>query len=307
MEKSDQADHPEIITLDLMFRGIPGAIASYLIPHERGAVLIESGPGSTIPVMQAQLADLGYKPGDISDILLTHIHLDHSGAAGWFAQQGVRIHVHPIGARHMLNPEKLLASAARIYGDQMDLLWGEFKPVPASHLVVHQDGETINIEGLSFSILDTPGHASHHFAYLMDGACFSGDIGGVRMFGLRHLRLPMPPPEFDPHLWRDSLNKLRQEKINYIIPTHFGIFSDPGWHLDAIERALDEVENWMETTMPRQLSEDELKAEFIEWEKERSRADQIESENQEGYQAANPVEISLLGIQRYWKKYRQEN
>jgi len=264
----------DISTLDLKFRGIPGAIASYLVPHKRGAVLVECGPGSTIPVLQAQLVEHGFTPSDITDVLLTHIHLDHAGAAGWFAQHGANIHVHPVGAPHLLKPEKLLSSAARIYGDQMGLLWGEFLP---------------------------------HFAYLLDGICFCGDIGGVRMAGARHLRLPMPPPEFHPHIWRQSLIKLRQHSIIHLLPTHFGVFSDVGWYLDAIERALDDVEIWMEEYMPQSLPDDELKAAFIKWEADRSRFDQIEADYLAVYQTANPVEISLLGIQRYWKKNRQDS
>lgn len=296
-----------VYTLDLIFRGIPGAIASYIIPHNSGAVLVECGPGSTIPVLQAQLADHGFTAADISDVLLTHIHLDHAGAAGWFAKQGARVHVHPIGAPHLLNPDKLLSSAARIYGDQMGLLWGEFLPVLESQLIVHEDRERIAIDELTFHTLETPGHASHHFAYLLDGVCFCGDIGGVRMTGARHLRLPMPPPEFHPELWRKSLEILRQHAITHMLPTHFGIFSDVKWHLDAIERALDDVENWMEKFMPQALPLDELREEFIKWETARSQFDQIAADSQAVYQTANPVEISLLGIQRYWKKYRQDS
>jgi glyoxylase-like metal-dependent hydrolase (beta-lactamase superfamily II) len=306
MHLSNEFNMPDVYTLDLQFRGVTGAIASYLVPHETGAVLVECGPGSTIPVLQARLVDHGYKPADITDILLTHIHLDHAGAAGWFAERGVRIHVHPVGAPHMVNPEKLLSSAARIYGEQMDLLWGEFLPVPESQLVVHEDQEQIEIEQLTFQALDTPGHASHHFVYTLDGICFSGDIGGVRMAGVRHLRLPMPPPEFHPGKWRQSLTRLRQEKITEILPTHFGKFSDIGWQLDAIERALDQVENWMEKIMPQNLPFEQLTQEFLKWESSRSLEDRIDPDDQQVYQTANPVEISLLGIQRYWKKYRQD-
>ena len=295
----------KVYTLDLIFRGIAGAIASYLIPHRKGAVLVECGPGSTIPVLQAQLQDHGYTTRDISDVLLTHIHLDHAGASGWLANQGARIHVHPVGAPHLLKPDKLLSSAGRIYGEQMDLLWGEFLPVPESQLVVHQDQELITIEDLTFQSLDTPGHASHHFIYLLDKVCFSGDIGGVRMTGARHLRLPMPPPEFHPGYWRQSVFKLRQQAITHILPTHFGIFSDTDWHLDAVERALDEIESWMEEIMPQALPPAEFKTEFLKWESERSQSDEIAAHYQNIYQTANPVEISLLGVQRYWNKYRQ--
>ena len=120
---------PRIVTLDLNFQNKTQAIASYLIRHDDGAVLIESGPGSTLPALEAGLAKEGLSPRDITHVLLTHIHLDHAGAAGWLSRQGAQIFVHPIGAPHLLNPEKLIASATRIYGDRMQTLWGEFLPV----------------------------------------------------------------------------------------------------------------------------------------------------------------------------------
>lgn len=294
-----------VYTLDLHFLGIEGAIASYLIPHDRGALLIECGPGSTIPVLQAQLNDKGFEVSQISDVLLTHIHLDHAGASGWFANQGARIHVHPVGAPHLINPQKLLSSAGRIYKDKMEFLWGEFLPVPKSQVVIHQDNEVIEIENLAIKPLETIGHASHHFAYLLEGVCFSGDIGGVRIAGARHIRLPMPPPEFHPPSWRKSLGLLRQEEISHILPTHFGIFSDPEWHLAALEKALDEVEGWMEEIMPEELHPAVFKDEFIKWEKARAQADNLEPSFIDAYETANPPEISILGIQRYWYKYRQ--
>src|SRR5512143_2025441 len=167
-------------TLDLNFLELAGTIAVYLIPHPHGAVLVESGPGSTLHNLKAGLESHGLKPSDISDVLLTHIHLDHAGSAGWWARQGARIHVHPVGAPHLLDPEKLLASAQRIYGDQMDRLWGEFLPVPDDRLVIIQDGDEVEIDGLCFKALDTPGHANHHYAYLFGDVCFTGDIGGIR-------------------------------------------------------------------------------------------------------------------------------
>jgi glyoxylase-like metal-dependent hydrolase (beta-lactamase superfamily II) len=294
-----------IYTLDLNFQGIEGAIACYLIPHKTGVVLVECGPGSTIPILQAHLNSYGFDVTDISDVLLTHIHLDHAGASGWLAERGARIHVHPVGAPHLVNPQKLLSSAGRIYGDKMDLLWGEFLPVPESQLIIHQDREMIELGDLLIRPLDTPGHASHHFAYLLDGACFSGDIGGVRMSGVRHIRLPMPPPEFRLEKWRSSLEKLRQEHISHLLPTHFGIFSDPQWHLSALGKALDEVDLWMKEVMPRGLPPDDFRSAYLNWENQRAQADSLDTHLQLIYQTANPPEISILGIQRYWHKYRQ--
>src|SRR5215216_6718259 len=139
-----------VITLDLKFQGRPHAIASYLIRSGDAVVLIESGPGSTLPGLEAALATEGLSPQQVTHVLLTHIHLDHAGAAGWLARQGAEIYVHPVGAPHMLHPEKLLASATRIYGDRMDSLWGEFLPVPEEKLHVVGDMEGIVIGNLEF-------------------------------------------------------------------------------------------------------------------------------------------------------------
>ena len=136
----------DVITLDLNFQGKTQTIASYLIRHSSGVVLIESGPGSSITGLRTGLAANGLTVSDVTHVLLTHIHLDHAGAAGWLARQGAQIYVHPVGAPHMLNPEKLLASAGRIYGDQMEKLWGEFLPVPKERLIIARAVSGIHIQ-----------------------------------------------------------------------------------------------------------------------------------------------------------------
>lgn len=296
--------HPPVYTIDLHFMGLSGAIACYLIPHAHGAVLIESGPASTLPALQAGLQAHGLSLCDISDVLLTHIHLDHAGAAGHLARQGARIHVHPVGAPHLSNPEKLLTSAARIYGEMMGTLWGEVLPVPPECLCVPQDGAEIEINGLHFTPLDTPGHADHHYAYLFQDICFSGDIGGVRLAGVRHLRLPMPPPEFHLEKWRQSLNTLRQAEMRRIAPTHFSIYDDADWHLNALEKALDEVETWMEAHLAGDPPLETLTQQFIQWSRQRSLDEGVSAEMIETFESVNPSWMSPLGIQRYWRKYR---
>ncbi len=295
-------------TLDLNFQGIPGAIATYLLPHAHGAVLVECGAGSTVPALQSSLQALGLSVSEITDVLLTHIHLDHGGAAGWLARQGARIHVHPVGAPHLLNPEKLLSSAARIYGDQMQALWGEFLAVPEDRLVTHADNEEVEIEGLRFTVLDTPGHAYHHCAYIYQNICFTGDIGGIRIGNARHLRLPMVPPELNLELWRDSARKLQnafsQGKFSRIVPTHFGIFSDAGWHLSAIEQALDEAEAWITQVMPSNPTVESLREQFIAWTQQRSLATGLDAGLFTPFEAANPSGMSADGIYRYWHKVR---
>jgi glyoxylase-like metal-dependent hydrolase (beta-lactamase superfamily II) len=309
MQNTNQVNpSPVVHTLDLNFLGIPGAIACYLIPHAGGAVLIECGPGSTIPALQAGLRAFGLTEKDVTDVLLTHIHLDHAGAAGWLAQQGARIHVHPIGAGHLLDPQKLLASAGRIYGDQMETLWGKFLPVPAGNIHILDADEVLEIGGLRIRPLDTPGHANHHYAYLFNGTCFSGDILGVRMAGQRHLRLPMPPPEFNLEKWNESLAYLQSEfkrcAIHQIAPTHFGIFNDPAWHLASVSRALKVVGTWIEENLPGEPNSEELVERFLNWKQQHSQAEGLPPEMIKTYESVNPSWMSVAGLQRYWKKHR---
>lgn len=293
-------------TLDMNFNGTPGAIAVYLVPHAHGAVLIECGPGSTQAALQAGVEARGFRLEEVTDVLLTHIHLDHAGAAGWLANKGARIHVHPVGAPHLLNPEKLLASAARIYGDRMDELWGEFLPVPADRLAVVEDNQIIEIEGLRFRALDTPGHAYHHHVYIHDDLIFTGDIGGVRIGGTRHLRMPMPPPEFHLELWRESLHRLQRElaagSFSRLAPTHFGVYTDPGWHFAAALQALDEVEIWMHRVMAADPDTETLKELFTTWARERSLRYGIDAGLLDPLETANPSWMSAYGIHRYWHK-----
>ncbi len=295
-------------TLDLNFMGAPGTIAAYLIPHPHGAVLIESGPGSTIPALVEGLKLYHLTERDITDVFLTHIHLDHAGAAGWLARQGARIHVHKVGAPHLQNPDKLLTSAARIYGDRMEELWGEFLPVPDEMVSVLEDQEIIEVENLRFRALDTPGHATHHMAYLFENICFTGDIGGVRLAGSRYLQLPMPPPEFHLEEWRSSVKRLlaarEKESFQQIAPTHFGIFKDPDWHLAAISKSLDEVEEWMQAIMPTEPEMDDLTRSFMNWTRMNSIQPGISEDQFHAYETANPSWMSSAGIHRYWHKYR---
>ncbi|MEN8172642.1 MAG: MBL fold metallo-hydrolase [Chloroflexota bacterium] len=292
----------EIHTLDLLFQGLPGVIAAYLIPHAHGAVLIESGPGSTIPALEQSLAQYGFTPENITDVLLTHIHLDHAGAAGWLAQQGAHIHVHQVGAPHLIDPRKLLVSAKRIYLENMDRLWGEFLPVPEDKLHILQANDIIEIEGLVFKALDTPGHAYHHMAYLFEGTCFSGDVGGIRLAGPRFLLLPTPPPELDFGKWRQSLQLLKTTEIMNFAPTHFGIQDGPDWHLHSLSRAIDDFEDWMESNINLTVTKEENRAHFSEW--TRSTFENIGMSEAEiaNYELGMPSWMSADGMTRCWKK-----
>jgi glyoxylase-like metal-dependent hydrolase (beta-lactamase superfamily II) len=294
---------PPVYVIDLEFQGRLGAIAAYLIPHRDGVALVECGPGATLPALQKALAAHGYTVASVTDVFLTHIHFDHAGAAGWLAQQGAHIHVHPNGAPHLLNPEKLIASATRIYGDRMHDLWGDFLPVPEARLSTPQDGAEMAIGGLHVTVLDTPGHANHHYCYLIDGVCFTGDVGGVRM-GARYLRLPAPPPEFHIEKWRASLERLRQAAPTHLALTHFGLYDDPDWHLSAAAQALDELEAWMTAVMPSDPPVEALYEQFAAWNRTSFFAAGLDAEWLAVYEVGSPTTMSADGIRRYWQKFR---
>lgn len=291
------------ITLDLQFRNTPGIIAAYLIRHDEGAILIESGPGSTIPALVAGLAAHGCAPEDVSDLFVTHIHLDHAGAAGWLAGHGTRVHVHPRGLPHLADPSRLLASAGQIYGDEMDTLWGEMVPVPAEKLIAVADGAVTRISGLEIRALETPGHATHHHAYLIEGTCFTGDVGGIRLAGRPHIVLPMPPPEFHLESWIASCERLRTAGAERVAPTHFGIYPDAALHFEILAETLADTETWLETTMPG-IGEGELEAGVAGWLERRALAAGLSPGDHARYETANPSATSAWGIARYWRKFR---
>lgn len=294
----------DIVTIDLNFQGKTQAIASYLIRDGDAVVLVESGPGTTLPALEAGLAKEGLTFRDVTHVLLTHIHLDHAGAAGWLSQQGAEIYVHPIGAPHLLNPEKLIASATRIYGDKMNQLWGEFLPVAQEKLKTPKDAEEFSIGALKFLPLHTPGHAEHHYAYIFEDICFSGDVGGVRIPGYPYLRAPMPPPELNFERWRASLARLRSMRFSRIAPTHFGIFDDAQWQLQTLDETLTAMERWLEKVMAQEPTIEQLREELTRWMETEAREKNLSVETIRAYALSNPVGMSADGMMRYWKKVR---
>jgi len=297
----------KIIPLDLHFLGRPGVIAAYLLPYSHGAILIESGPGSTLPGLERGLAAHGFTFKDVTDVLLTHIHLDHAGAAGFLAQQGAQIYVHEVGAPHLLDPSKLLASAKRIYGENMDRLWGEFLAVPAAQLIPLRDNAVIQIEKVCLRALDTPGHANHHLAYIFEETLFSGDVGGVRVHNLDAISIPMPPPELHLEKWRATAARLAGLNIQQIAPTHFGIYPEPRQHLANLVRRLDAAQVWIEHVMPSNPDLDSLQNQYIAWVRQQNLGDGLTADESQTIESANPAFMSAAGIQRYWQKVRVPN
>lgn len=304
--------------LDTHFQGMEKVTAVYLLIGPEGPVLVESGPGSTLTAVIDGLAAHGYRPGDVRHVLLTHIHLDHAGAAGWWAQQGAQLYVHHVGAPHLIDPGRLLASATRIYGDRMEMLWGDILPAPGERVTSLHDGDTVSAGGLTFTALDTPGHANHHHTYLIDTPdgriAFTGDAAGVRLPHVAVVDLPAPPPEFHMETWLATLDKLEAAGAVAIYPTHFGRVDDIHGHMSALRMlmvdsvafvsqrlaALDDGSEDLRgvpTPLRSALLED-----YIGWNRRRSAALGLSEAAIHGYELANPMFMSVDGILRYLRK-----
>jgi glyoxylase-like metal-dependent hydrolase (beta-lactamase superfamily II) len=170
--------------------------------------------------------------------------------------------------------------------------------------VVVQDEETIEIGNLSFTPINTPGHAEHHYAYLFEDICFSGDVGGVRIPGYPYLRVPMPPPELHLERWHESITRLRSLKFKTIAPTHFGMFDDVDWHLNEVDKGLNSASRWLEEIMPTDPSIEQMRQNYTDWIEEEGKAMGLDEGVIRSYELANPLGMSADGLLRYWKKIR---
>ncbi len=295
----------DIRTLDLNFQNIPQTIASYLVVGPSGPVLVETGPGSTLTAMQNELAKHGYAPADVQHVFVTHIHLDHAGAAGWWAQQGSQIYVHYFGARHLIAPEKLWASASRIYGDKMEQLWGEMLPAPAEKVTAVHDNDIIHAAGLTFKALETPGHARHHHVWQVEDVAFTGDAAGIRLPHNPLVDVPAPPPEFDRETWLETLERLQSANFAALYPTHFGRLEDVDHQLDGLRTLIHEAADFVHAQMKAGVPRDELVLLYGNWVRDRAKGLGLTDFQIRQYELANPLYMSVDGIMRYWRKIEQ--
>lgn len=227
-----------ITLIDLEFLGTPQAIAAYLIQANGATILVESGPATTLPTLEAGLEAQGVKLEDLTHIVVSHIHLDHSGAVGQIVARNPRVQilVHEVGAPHLIDPSRLWRSAGRIYGDDMERLWGEALPVPENQVIPLADDARFRLGDRDFRIRWTAGHASHHLVLLDEatGTLFTGDVGGVHIPGTSYATTPIPPPEVNPPAWVVSIDRIRELAPHRLALTHFGVVNEVPPHLDAL-------------------------------------------------------------------------
>ena len=274
--------------LDLHHQGAERVIGSYVLETKDGPALFDCGPSSCRDALVAGLRARGLELADLRHLLLSHIHLDHAGAAGVLVREhpGLQVHVSELGAPHLVEPERLERSARRLYGDAFDELWGELAPVPQENVHVARD----RVVGLE--CFPTPGHASHHVCYLSDdGTLYAGDAAGVRIQSHTTVLPPTPPPEFDLDAWLQTLDEIERRAPERLALVHFGVAGDVARHLHQLRGRL---RDWVART-ERGVTE----AEFSE-----SVRSEVGDELEE-YERAMPFWQSYAGLKRYWEKRRE--
>ncbi len=230
----------KIFTIDVGFMGVSEIIAAFAVPAgDGGWVLFETGPASCLATLERELGRAGFALTDLRAIFVTHIHLDHAGAAGTLAQQtGCPVWSHPEGVPHLTDPGKLLASAERIYGDRMTTLWGKTEACAPAQVRGVEHGGRVVVGELEVVGWHTPGHAVHHVAWQVGDGVITGDAAGIRFPGCSPVLPPLPPPDIDIPTWQRSLRLLRELGPRRLLLTHFGIFDDPPRHIDELDRRL---------------------------------------------------------------------
>jgi glyoxylase-like metal-dependent hydrolase (beta-lactamase superfamily II) len=270
----------------------PGIVASYLLDTEDGPALFDCGPTSCVTSLKEGLAEHGLELTDVKHLLLSHIHLDHAGAAGVLVREhpGLRVHVSTVGAPHLVDPSRLEASARRLYGDAFDVLWGELAPVPSAN--VHVVGD----EAVGLECFPTPGHAWHHVSYLdRDGTLYAGDAAGVRLTEGRFVMPPCPPPDIDLEAWEDTIEEIERCAPARLALIHFGVVDDVVDHLGALRETLERWGKRVEDGMDEEA--------FVA--AARYDVSQTDPELVDEYERAGPYWHHFRGIERYWRQRRE--
>ena len=289
---------------DLNFLGEPGVIATAILSGPDGVALIDPGPSTTIEALTTSLAERGAALSDIRAILLTHIHLDHAGATGSVMAScpHALVYVHEAGARHLADPAKLLSSAARLYGEDMQRLWGEVRPVPADRLRIVGD-EHLTILGHELEVAQTPGHASHHVSYFSPAArvAFVGDTAGLCRMSGRVVLPATPPPDIDLEAWQESTRRILAWHPDVLFLTHFGPHRSPRVHFNELWTRMDAWKHRIQGQIASSGTDAEHEVEFAN-----EVMDQITRATSHAeayaYASAGRFDFSWRGLARYLRK-----
>jgi glyoxylase-like metal-dependent hydrolase (beta-lactamase superfamily II) len=291
-----------VAVVDLEYLGESRSIASVFLTGAHGVAIVDPGPSTSLPVVRRTLAALGASVDDIVAILLTHIHLDHAGATGTLLRENpeIRVYVHARGAPHMVDPSRLLRSAARIYGDQMERLWHEMLPVPPGRIQALGEEDAIEVVGRRLRSAYTPGHAWHHVSYFdeMSGIVLVGDTAGERYPGERYVLPVTPPPDVDIDRWMVSSARINRWEPAQLVVTHFGAFPDPARHLAEHEQRLNQWADAVRQSLAREETDAQRAERF---------ASEIDAELKRLLPAAiaeryrGSVRSSWDGLARYWR------
>lgn len=290
--------------IDLRHRGIERVLATALLPAAGGVAIVDPGPTSCLRTLEEGLARRGWTLRDVKALLLTHVHLDHAGAAGTIVARvpGVRVLVHEAGAPHLVDPSKLVASATRLYHDQMASLWGAVDPVPAGSVETLKGGERVDLGALRLLVADTPGHAKHHVSYFDErtGTAFVGDTAGIRV-GADHLVAPTPPPDIDLAAWHESLDRIEAWRPVSLFLMHFGEVAPARAHLARFRAVLTAAAAAARELVERPLSDEARLRAFVEAMSAELRRAVPEREARVAERATS-FEQSWRGLARYWEK-----
>src|SRR5690348_5262876 len=257
----------KITTLDDNWMGRPKSIGTALLESDGHRAIVDPGPGSTLDTLKKQLHKHGASVSNLDAILLTHIHLDHAGASGSLVRENPRlaVYVHKLGAPHMIDPAKLLASAARLWPDTLHQLFGKTLPVPKENLRILEGGEMLTLGARKLEVVYTPGHASHHVSYFdtAAGVAFVGDTTGIRIDNGPYILPATPPPDINLEIWENSFAAILARRPSRLFLTHFGYAEKPAEHIDEFRRRLHRWAELAAEILRSASSEAEAKTTFV--------------------------------------------
>lgn len=293
--------------IDLGFQGRDRVIGAAVLAGAAGLAVIDPGPTSCLPTLEAGLTRLGATLADVRSILLTHIHLDHAGATGTILRRvpNARVSVHERGAPHMIDPTRLLSSATRLYGDQMDVLWGAFEPVPADRVQPLQGGEHLEVGSRSLEVAYTPGHAVHHVSYFDRdaGTAYVGDTCGVRVVR-DYVIAATPPPDVDLPAWHRSLDVIAGWQPRALLLTHFGLVQDAEQYLPRYRVVLDAMAEIVRRSLVGGEPDEQRVTSFVGRMRDEARG-ALSDRELAALEAAAPFEQIWAGLARYWRRQPQ--